>query len=387
MIIQRNESTMNFLPVNEAQETLHAIRSGTVDAFVVEESDGHRVYTLEGADLPYSELVERMQQGAAMLNASGEIIYCNPGLTQMLDMPREALIGISFQDILDASDRPAYQDLLQGSQRESSECEMRLRRTDGTTTPANFAFRLLSRDKSAIGVLVTDLTTQKLQADLTVRLQRMQDEERRRLARELHDSVGQLLVGMGMNNSTVQAEAHKLSPDVAKLVFENGAMILEISNEIRTISHLLHPPLLDEVGLPSALRWYIEGFARRSKIETTLDIPDNLERLPQEMEIAVFRAVQECLTNVHRHSGSASCAVKIVQDENRLRVEIRDSGCGIPKTKQSTLSSSGGVGLRGLQERLHQLGGTLTIESGQHGTVITGILVIPRGKGATSDVA
>ena len=344
----------------EAEDTLRAIRDGAVDAFVVEESDGHRVYTLEGADLPYSVLVERMQQGAAMLNARGEVIYCSPSLAQLLGVTRESVIGLPLQDFLAATEQVFCQKLLGEAAQGLSEGEMSLRRSDNTLISAHFAFRLLSRDKSATGVLITDLTEQKLQEKFTSRLQNMQDEERRRIARGLHDSVGQLLVALALNMARVAKEAHKLSPETAKLVHDSAKIIDEMNNEIRTISHLLHLPLLDEVGLPSALRWYIDGFAERSKIQTTLDIPDKLDRLPQEMEIAIFRSVQECLTNIHRHSGSASCAVKLIQDKGQLRVEVTDRGRGIAKDKLSTLTSSGGVGLRGMQERLRQLGGLCT---------------------------
>src|SRR5581483_12223083 len=133
------------------------------------------------------------------------------------------------------------------------EAEMSVRRADGTQISTNFSFRLLTRDKSSIGILITDLTGQKQQAELTANIQQMQDEERRRIARDLHDSVGQLLAALSMNIARVTDESHKLSPGVAKLVTENASLVSQITNEIRTISHLLHPPLLDEVGLPSAL--------------------------------------------------------------------------------------------------------------------------------------
>jgi PAS domain S-box-containing protein len=370
-----------------AQERLHAIRNGAVDAFVVEEPDGHRVYTLEGADLPYSAMVERMQQGAAMLNDDGLVIYCNPSLAQLLGVAREAVIGVSLQDFLAPADQPVCQNLVRETQLGSSEGEVQLRRPDGSLVACHFSFRLLSRDKSAIGVLITDLTAQKQQAEFASRLQRMQDDDRRRIARELHDSVGQLLVAIVMNLAVIKKETHRLSPEAAKLVHDNSGMIDQISNEIRTISHLLHPPLLDEVGLPSALRWYVNGFAQRSKIDATLDMPENFDRLPQDMEIAVFRAVQECLTNIHRHADSPSCAVNLARDEDRLRLEIKDSGRGIPKAKLSNLASSGGVGLRGMQERIRQLGGTLEIVSSESGTTVVATLPVPRPKGISQDVA
>lgn len=214
--------------------------------------------------------------------------------------------------------------------------------------------------------------------ELSSRLQQMQDEERRRLARELHDSAGQLLAAMSMNIAVVKTEAYKLSPQVAKRIDENAAIIAQLIKEIRTISHLLHPPLLDEVGLSSALRWYVDGFAERSKIQATLDLPSNLDRFPADLEIAIFRAVQESLTNIHRHSGSPSCSVKLIQGKDHLHVEIRDEGKGIPKDKQLVLTSSrSGVGLRGMVERLRHLGGTLEINSSENGTTVVVTLPIP----------
>ena len=214
--------------------------------------------------------------------------------------------------------------------------------------------------------------------ELSSRLQQMQDEERRRLARDLHDSAGQLLAAMAMNVAVVKSEIHKLSPDAAKRLDENGEIIAQLLKEIRTISHLLHPPLLDEVGLSSALQWYVDGFAERSKIQATLDLPKNLNRFPADMEIAIFRAVQESLTNIHRHSGSPSCSVKVIQGKKHLHVEIKDQGRGIPKDRQLSLTSShGGVGLRGMQERLRQLGGTLEVNSSENGTTVVVTLPIP----------
>ncbi len=211
---------------------------------------------------------------------------------------------------------------------------------------------------------------------LSASLLHARDDEQRRLARELHDSVGQLLAGIGMNLSVVKGEAHKLSPVAAKCVSENAELLEHANREIRTISHLLHPPLLDEMGLGSALRAYTEGFAERSKIKVELEIPADFGRLPGDMEIAIFRIVQECLTNIHRHSGSATAAIRIQREGSHLTVQVRDCGKGIPKEKLQELASSGrsGVGIGGMRERLRQLGGTLEVQSNRNGTVVTAIL-------------
>ena len=138
--------------------------------------------------------------------------------------------------------------------------------------------------------------------------------------------------------------------------------------------------MLDEVGLASALRWYVEGFSERSKIDAKLDIPQTFVGLSKEVELSIFRVVQECLTNIHRHAGSPTAGIRIIQDEACLRVEIEDAGKGIPPEKESTFASSahGGVGLRGMRERLRQLGGTLQVQSNGHGTQVTAILPVVR---------
>ncbi len=215
--------------------------------------------------------------------------------------------------------------------------------------------------------------TQQLEV-LNARVTTLQDEERRSIARELHDSVGQLLAAISMNSALVEAESHKLSPGAAKRVTENAAMVAEASRQIRTISHLLHPPLLDEAGLASALRWYVEGFSERSKIDARLDIPQAFAGLTKEMELSIFRMVQECLTNIHRHAGSPAAAIRITQDEACLRVEVEDAGKGIPPEKEA--APHAGVGLRGMRERLRRLGGTLQIQSNGAGTRVIAILPV-----------
>jgi signal transduction histidine kinase len=219
--------------------------------------------------------------------------------------------------------------------------------------------------------------TQQLEI-LNAQMIRLLDEERRRIARELHDSVGQLLAGISMNNRLVETESHKLGPDAAKRVSENAAMVEEASKQIRTISYLLHPPLLDETGLTSALRWYVEGFSERSKIDAKLDIPQEFVGLSKEMELSIFRVVQECLTNIHRHAGSPTAGIRITQNEACLRIEIEDAGKGIPPGKEAAfgLSAHAGVGLRGMRERLRLLGGTLHLQSSDHGTRVTAVLPV-----------
>jgi signal transduction histidine kinase len=212
--------------------------------------------------------------------------------------------------------------------------------------------------------------------ELSGRLQQMRDDERRQIARELHDSVGQLLAALSMNIAIVRSQSNKLDSAGARAVSENAAMVEQISREIRTISHLLHPPLLDVAGLASALRWYVDGFSERSKIKVDLDVPDKFGRLSDQMEIAIFRMVQECLTNIHRHSGGAFATIRVREEDHQVFVEVQDAGKGIPLAKQLELSSAGrtGVGFRGMRERFWQLGGNLNIRSDGAGTAVTATL-------------
>lgn len=216
--------------------------------------------------------------------------------------------------------------------------------------------------------------------NLSARLMQLQDEERRRIARELHDSVGQLLAGLTMNLSSVRAAIEQINKEAEKLT-DSETLVQEMTREVRTMSYLLHPPLLDEAGLASALHWYIQGFSERSKIQVNLDLPEDLERLPAESETAIFRVVQECLTNVHRHSKSPVAIVRIMRTSSDvLRLEIQDQGAGIPAARQAELATDGilGVGIRGMRERIRQLGGSFTIRSDASGTTVAAEVPVAR---------
>jgi signal transduction histidine kinase len=175
-----------------------------------------------------------------------------------------------------------------------------------------------------------------------------------------------------MNIAVVAAEKN-LSSQATRAVAQNATLIAEITSEIRTISHLLHPPLLDEVGLASGVRWYLEGFAERSKMKIELDLDENFGRLPSELETALFRLVQESLTNVHRHSESATAKVSVIRSADSIVLEVSDEGKGIPQEKiwEIETGSASGVGLSGMRERVRQLGGKFEIRSGGKGTVVS----------------
>jgi signal transduction histidine kinase len=218
---------------------------------------------------------------------------------------------------------------------------------------------------------------------LSVKLLRVQDEERRRLARELHDSLGQDLAAAKISLDMLAQESKEDSAhlrDARKLVDRS-------ISDTRTLSHLLHPPLLDEAGFISAARWYVEGFGQRSKIATKLTLPENIHRLPRRMETALFRILQEALTNVHRHSGSRAVEVCVTINESQVVLTVKDFGMGVPREILDRFWKTGnaGVGLAGIRERVKELGGFLNIESNIDGTLLRATVPISKSDGASSE--
>lgn len=255
---------------------------------------------------------------------------------------------------------------------------------DGREIPVEIS---LSPMKTDGGMLITSAirdVSQRKEAEenlrsLTGRLLQMQDEERRRIARELHDSAGQILAALNMNLAPLQSEDGKIPLRIHKVIRDSVGLLNELSQQLRTISHLLHPPLLDEVGLPSAIRSYLDGFTKRSKIKVSFESDNDFGRLSQDLETAIFRIVQECLTNIHRHSGSQVAKVRLTRRDTQVRLDVADEGKGIPAGKLKSYGKDAGklgVGVRGMRERVRQLGGTLDITSGRQGTVIVARLPV-----------
>jgi two-component system NarL family sensor kinase len=218
---------------------------------------------------------------------------------------------------------------------------------------------------------------------LTARLMRAQDDERRRIAQMLHETTAQNLAGLKMLLARLNRTLDHLSDSERSALTESMSLAEQSMTEIRTLSYLLHPPFLDEMGLVSALRWYAAGFAERSGITVDLDLPESLVRLPRDTETALFRIVQESLINIHRHAGSETARIQLRRDAGTLVLQIGDRGHGIPHASLEHIvrgEGVAGVGIAGMSERMEQLGGSLEIASTDRGTTVR--VRLPLGKDA-----
>ncbi|HKR64608.1 MAG TPA: PAS domain-containing sensor histidine kinase [Thermoanaerobaculia bacterium] len=237
--------------------------------------------------------------------------------------------------------------------------------------------RCFSPRRGQFAQVLTDITERKTSEEavrhLSARVLRVQDETQRRIARELHETVAQSLAGLRMNLGMLERSAN------GDIVADSIKIVDAAVNEVRTVSYLLHPPMIDQAGLITALRWYLEGFQQRSGITTSLNAPEDLGRLSRNLETTVFRIVQECLTNVQRHSGSTTAHVLVHRSDEHLSITITDEGHGLPPTLRENPSAllAAGVGIAGINERVHELRGEMRIESTGRGTTV--MVTLPVG--------
>lgn len=337
------------------------------------------------------KLLDLAREAILFVDASGKIVFWNQGAEQLYGWKAVQARGRSPVELLQTElprSLPQIHNILRHEPCWDAELKQTTRQGVRITVASRWA---LWRDPSGIPLgyfqLDSDITRRKqVEQELRVlsgRLLTIRDEERRRWARELHDSVGQLLVGVTMNLSLLERQ---LAPTPAKMKFlgECSRLTAEALREIRTISYLLHPPMLDEVGLASALRWYVNGFSERSQIKVSLETPEALGRYRRELEIAVFRIVQEALSNVHRHSKSESAQITVTASPRQLRLKVEDHGKGMSLPifgLEKDDDNIPGVGISGIRERVRQLGGQMQIRSGEWGTVLE--VFFPVGESAS----
>jgi len=331
------------------------------------------------AQLAYqARLLDLANDAIFIRNAADKISYWNEGAERLYGWASEEVLNRSVHEILRTEFPVPLLEIL-----ETDRWEGELRHTTKYGYQITVSSRwttLRDRNGKSEGWLEinTDITARKRAEEsarrLSGRILSLQDDERRRIARGLHDSLGQYLAALKMNLDVFRTSKN----DQAKLASDCAEIVDKCLNETRTISHLLHPPLLDEAGFDSAARWYVDGFSQRSGIKVNLNLPQKLSRMHRDVEVALFRAVQECLTNVHRHSGSSAVDVRLSLSAKQIRLEIKDDGRGIPQERLRSLNqgaADAGVGLAGMRERIRELGGSLEIRSERAG--VTVIVRIP----------
>jgi PAS domain S-box-containing protein len=367
------------LRAKESEEIVLAIRRGKIDALVMSGTDGDQVLTLQSAEYPYRVLVETISDGVATLDAAGVILYANTRFAAILRVPGENFIGTSLQSHISSSDWKTLENLIVDGLLDSTQGEITLNSAEGRQRLIRLALKpVKNSDPRTVCVVATELTelveanealrsNEEALRQLSARLLKLQDEERRHIARDLHDITGQKLAVQSIGLSQLlNRKTEGLDAESRRILSECATLTKQVGEEIRTLSYLLHPPLLDELGLSSAVKWYAEGFERRTGIGVQVDIASDFVRLPSDVEVTLFRVIQESLTNVHRYSGSQRAYVRVRVTSNTIRVEIGDFGKGMHADVMNATTGKVaplGVGIQGMKERMRQLGGKLEITS------------------------
>jgi PAS domain S-box-containing protein len=331
-------------------------------------------------------IVETEPEGVAIAASNGNLLQMNPAGLAMIEADSFAQVnGKSVLPLIVPEHRAAFEALLEGvcsGNRANLEFEIVGLRGTRRWVESHAVPIADEAGSSCVLAVMRDLTerkhAEKALRGLSTRLLQLQDEERRRIARELHDAIGQNLTALVMNLTLAHKSANKRNPKARQAISGSLEMAERCLDEMRTLSYLLHPPLLDEDGLGSALAWYVKGFTERSGIKTDLKVSSNFGRLSQEVETTLFRVVQESLSNVHRHSKSPTASIRLSRRATGVKLEITDKGQGLPtQALHSGIQNSGqlGVGIMGMSERAKQLGGRLEIDSSRRGTTVR--VVIP----------
>jgi len=339
----------------------------------------HYMRALRTRERDYNTLVDSARFGVFLLEGD-RFVDANRTAAVMFGLASErAAIGLTPWELspeLQPGGQPsnelARERILTAARDGGSTFEWLHKRADtGETFPAEVDLSSLSTDGTTLALAIVHDVTQRKRAEADLRrvsaeMLRLQDEERRRIGRDLHDSTGQSLAALEIELAQLERDAAKLSTGGLEQLERCMRLARQCSTEIRTASYLLHPPLLDELGLSSALRWLADGLRARSGLELRLQLPEGVQGITPDEELALFRVAQEALTNVQRHSSSLWVAIRLQAQPANIVLEIEDAGRGLPAGQTDDPESSGrfaGVGVAGMRERIRQLGGTLTVES------------------------
>ena len=371
-----------------AEETLRAIQSGEVDALMVSGRRGEQVVSLKGGEPAYRMLVEAMSEGAATLSRNGSVLYCNRRFAELIRRPAGKLVGMAAQSLVVDAERGRFKTLLAEALKAAAKDEFSLRCPDGTLVPVYLSLSQFRGYKGqALGMVITDLSAQKRrQAEEIKQAEAMhrllleheisaQEEERRRIARELHDEAGQLLTALLVGVRTLE-DARKLT-DVKVQGHRLREIAAQAIDEVGRIARGLHPTVLDDHGLGVALSRYVAEYTKTHKIAVDLTLNEiDSSNLPSAVQIALYRILQEALTNVARHSGAKIVRIRFARLATALEVAVSDDGCGFDA--KAVAVSSHRLGIQSMRERAAMLGGSVSFISQRKGTMI--LVQVPLAK-------
>jgi PAS domain S-box-containing protein len=374
------QQTKLLARLETAEETLRAIQSGEVDALMVSGRRGEQVVSLKGGEPSYRMLVEAMSEGAATLSRNGGVLYCNRRFAELIRRPPGKIVGIAFQSLVAETERGRFETLFAEAQKGGAKGEFNLGCKDGSLVPVYLSLNQFhGYEGNALGMVITDLSEQKRkqaqEIEQTEAMHRLllehelsaQEGERRRIARELHDEAGQLLTALLVGLRTME-DTRKLAD-----VKVQGRRLREITaqaiDEVGRLARGLHPTVLDDHGLGFALSRYVTEYRKTHKIDVDLTL-DKLDsrNLSSAVQTALYRILQEALTNVARHSGAKAVSIRFARSVTALEVAVIDDGCGFDA--KGVAISSHRLGIQSMRERAAMLGGTVSFSSPGKGTKI-----------------
>ncbi len=364
-----------------AEESLRAIRSPDVDALVVLGSRGAKVITLQGGESAYRLLVEAMSEGAATVSSDGAVLYCNGRFSELVEQPAAQVVGLTIQSLVHEAQRERAAKFLRLARKHPAKGEFLLRSSRGRLIPVHLSLNRLSGFRGhGFGLVVTDLTEQRRKQQEEIKLAEdlhrlvlerelvAQEGERRRIARELHDEAGQLLTSLlvglrSLEDSTEIADCKSLGRKMREIT-------AQAIDEVGRLARGLHPTALDDHGLGAALSRYVEEYSTTHRIAVQLSVHGlKSQKLSPAVQIALYRILQETLTNVARHSRAKTARVELRHSARALQMSVIDDGAGFD-TKAVSLRTSHHLGIQSIRERSAMLGGTATFTSGSKGTQV-----------------
>ncbi len=349
----------------EAEDTLAAIRSGAVDALVVEGKDGIKIFTLKGADQTYRILVETMNEGAVTISSDGIILFSNQHFSNLIRLPIHKILGSPFQKFLPVEEQKKFAQFLKQMRKSSRRQETRLQPAKGEPIFVHLSgSRLETEEISGFCLVVTDVSRQKEAEaafrEISGRILQAQEQERRRVSRELHDGVNQILSATKFGVHSIERQ---LKPDDVILREKNEhvkGLIEKAIAEVRLISRNLHPSELDDIGLQAAIRTLIGEFCVRTGVQVIFSEPPRWKKLSPDVRLTIYRILQEALANIEKHAEAIQVTVILNRNKNDLVMMIRDNGKGFSlKAKQR----NAGLGLNNMRERAAFVNGTMDVKS------------------------